>query len=616
MRGYPDGNFKPENEVTRAELATMILNALDYSKKYEDKNIGAYANDISGHWAEGNIAKLMKMGLIKGYPNGGFAPEDTATRAEVVKILDSANISLDERNDVKKPEEVKPEEGKEDEKEKEDNKEEEAKKKVKVSFTAGHGGEISGGNTSYEIKKDTKGINKFPLPEANENYEFEGWLVVDKNEVYSQKRARDITVDENITLQASFLRKEISNNVKSTKDGIQYIHIGTYKNPETGSSNLVDKNLSYNGWVSNTGSFTERNYDWNNDIPFNQIGEYSYYGEVYDYDIAESKNFKTDSVAIVGYEGGENVSLEIPEKIDGYPVKIIKESAFERRGIKNIKIPNTVVEIGYDAFAGNKLSEVILPDSLIVINNSSFYDNSLKEIVLPKSLKYLGTSCFENNRLEKVDFTKAKKLYKISGYTFENNNINNIEFNDTLKYIEYSAFKGNNLTTINFPSSLKGIGSEAFYKNRLTGELTLPNSIKSIESQAFCGRIIDSNYGENDEYGNSISKVNFPSSISQIGTRAFAYNELSEVVLPDELEYIDYEAFRNNKIEKVKFPSKLIGISSQAFENNRLSEQNFELPNLLKSIGESAFNNNLFTEEPVFPESLESLYYNAFGLDE
>jgi hypothetical protein len=47
-----------------------------------------HVDDITGHWAEAEIRRCIKRGLIKGYPDGTFLPDKTVTRAEVAVIVD------------------------------------------------------------------------------------------------------------------------------------------------------------------------------------------------------------------------------------------------------------------------------------------------------------------------------------------------------------------------------------------------------------------------------------------------------------------------------------------------------------------------------------------------
>ncbi|WP_204603745.1 S-layer homology domain-containing protein [Cohnella boryungensis] len=82
MKGYPNGTFKPENKITRAEMAVIV-------KQWLKLNDAATTNakDTKGHWAEQTIARVMKSGVMTGYPDGSFKPDQPLTRAEAVTIL-------------------------------------------------------------------------------------------------------------------------------------------------------------------------------------------------------------------------------------------------------------------------------------------------------------------------------------------------------------------------------------------------------------------------------------------------------------------------------------------------------------------------------------------------
>ena len=83
MKGYEDGNFRPNDKITRAEFAQMIKNI--------DKPNSAVATfkDVKGHWAEDAINQAFGNGRISGYPDGTFRPDAPITRAEAVKIANS-----------------------------------------------------------------------------------------------------------------------------------------------------------------------------------------------------------------------------------------------------------------------------------------------------------------------------------------------------------------------------------------------------------------------------------------------------------------------------------------------------------------------------------------------
>ncbi len=81
MKGYPDGTFRPDGKITRAEFAQMI-------KAIDKANSGmAPFADVKGHWAQNAIDQAYANGRINGYPDGTFRPNNHITRAEAVKVF-------------------------------------------------------------------------------------------------------------------------------------------------------------------------------------------------------------------------------------------------------------------------------------------------------------------------------------------------------------------------------------------------------------------------------------------------------------------------------------------------------------------------------------------------
>ena len=83
--GYPDGTYRPENRVTRAEMAVFLLNALGISPG--PLPVDSSFSDIEGHWAEIFIEELADQGITGGYPDGTYRPENRVTRAEMAVFL-------------------------------------------------------------------------------------------------------------------------------------------------------------------------------------------------------------------------------------------------------------------------------------------------------------------------------------------------------------------------------------------------------------------------------------------------------------------------------------------------------------------------------------------------
>lgn len=83
---YPDGSFRPYNPLTRAEAAALI--ATFFAKKVTDSNV--YFEDIQDHWAKEAVLTLVAERILSGYPDGKFRPDATITRAEIATMLNRA----------------------------------------------------------------------------------------------------------------------------------------------------------------------------------------------------------------------------------------------------------------------------------------------------------------------------------------------------------------------------------------------------------------------------------------------------------------------------------------------------------------------------------------------
>ena len=82
LTGYEDGTFKPNANITRAEFATMAVRF--FSSSYEGEDLFP---DIDQHWAKDYINTAANEGIINGYEDGTFRPSQPITRAEAMAIV-------------------------------------------------------------------------------------------------------------------------------------------------------------------------------------------------------------------------------------------------------------------------------------------------------------------------------------------------------------------------------------------------------------------------------------------------------------------------------------------------------------------------------------------------
>src|SRR5665648_1148838 len=83
IKGYPDGTFKPDNNITRAEFITLVNRAFEYTKtapiSFTDVNQNA--------WYASAIGVAVEAGYISGYPDGTMKPENPISREEAATII-------------------------------------------------------------------------------------------------------------------------------------------------------------------------------------------------------------------------------------------------------------------------------------------------------------------------------------------------------------------------------------------------------------------------------------------------------------------------------------------------------------------------------------------------
>ncbi len=88
INGYDDGTFKPDNDITRAEFAKVACYVIGVQTAADlSKGATKFKDVASGHWASGYINIASEKGLLKGYPDGSFKPEAKVTYAEAITIL-------------------------------------------------------------------------------------------------------------------------------------------------------------------------------------------------------------------------------------------------------------------------------------------------------------------------------------------------------------------------------------------------------------------------------------------------------------------------------------------------------------------------------------------------
>lgn len=239
-------------------------------------------------------------------------------------------------------------------------------------------------------------------------------------------------------------------------------------------------------------------------------------------------------VTIVEYTGAER-NLKVPSKIAGKKVTCVG-GLDNNKFIENVYIPDSVITLGYHAFAGSenlkkvtgmksvkyistfaffgckKLQSVSISEELKEIGKWAFQDTVISNIDLPEGLEVLGGEAFANcTKLKKVTVPSTVCLNFISNFgefsgctsleeaTVKSQgcisdgmfkgctNLKKITLQNT-EEIRLSSFENcSNLTNIKLPSSLRSISEDAFENCSSLSEINLPFGLGYLDMSAFVG---------------------------------------------------------------------------------------------------------------------------------
>ena len=90
IEGYPDGTFRPNKNITRAEFTSLLVRAFDLKP-----GPGKVFSDTANHWAEDYIKTANYHGLVNGYSDTLFGPDDPVTREQIaVMVVNATKVEL------------------------------------------------------------------------------------------------------------------------------------------------------------------------------------------------------------------------------------------------------------------------------------------------------------------------------------------------------------------------------------------------------------------------------------------------------------------------------------------------------------------------------------------
>ena len=253
-------------------------------------------------------------------------------------------------------------------------------------------------------------------------------------------------------------------------------------------------------------------------------------------------------------------NLKLTGKITTEDYKFMKDkmTGLLRLNLKEVEsIVDGVYAIPTDAFKGKStLIKCVLPDKLERIESGAFTSTTLTgTLQLPEGLKYV------------------------------------------------SGFSATKITSVQFPSTLEEIGQNAFENCKsLITEISLPESVRSIGTQAFHGAAI-------------IGNLALPHNLESIGSSAFSScsSLTGSLVIPDKVEIIPSSVFSSCGFTgTLTLPKGLFEIGSSAFSGTKFKGE-LNIPSSVATIGSNAFQNTLFNGTLVLPSELIALGSSVFS---
>lgn len=322
-------------------------------------------------------------------------------------------------------------------------------------------------------------------------------------------------------------------------------------------------------------------------------------------------------------------------------IEIIGEGAFvECTSLEKIKIPSKARCIRTMAFAGClSLEEIDLPEGMNEIGDNAFSCcRNLSRIKLPKSITEVGERIFEySDNIKEIEYSgDYEELLNNSSWIvnfFEmtqctlivNENgcrkqynlsdcINNIiqevydefGFDDEVETEDFFDSQcdqedNKNVQIINLSEGTEIIGNGAFEGYTNLEEISIPESVKKIEKNAFANCF-------------NLKKIIFSQGLEEISDGAFyGCSNLEEVILPEGLTFIGEEAFKYcYRLNKIQFPESLVTIEKNAFECcSELCE--IKLPEGLEKLGSGVFTNCSNIKHINIPSQISEINSWTFG---
>ena len=201
-----------------------------------------------------------------------------------------------------------------------------------------------------------------------------------------------------------------------------------------------------------------------------------------------------------------------------YGVTTIPANCFAYcKQLKRIHLPNTLKDIGFEAFFNCGIDSMIVPNSVKHIQQGAFHAcDNLKFIKLSDSLEYIGPDCFRMSGLEEVVIPTPIANY--FGNFIDCKNLKSVKLPEGLTQL--GSFAGcTSLQEINIPQSITEIGRQCFARCKSITSIALPNALTKLGDQSF--------------YEVSLTNVTLPASLVEYNYAFDCCKNLTEILVDE-----------------------------------------------------------------------------------
>ncbi len=259
----------------------------------------------------------------------------------------------------------------------------------------------------------------------------------------------------------------------------------------------------------------------------------------------------------------------------------------------------SVIAIGNGAMESAKVSQVVIPNGVTSIDAYAFYGNTnIKKITIPETVTEIGMNAFGNcSKLEEIDLSSKNENYCL---------VNGVLYNkDKSSIIRYPAARKDEACYIE--EGVASIEAGAFSMCKNLEYVFLPNSLRSIGSEAFAGCIL--------------LDVEIPEQLIELESFAFANcSSLREIVIPEAIEIVAEGTFSGcEKVTSITFLGPIKEIGYSAFANCSFVNK-IEFKDSASFIGEMAFAFCTSIKSIILPSGTQEIadmaFYSCFDLEQ